>query len=94
MLFDSLRELLLRQSRCERRLEPGADARISRCVFGRGRRDAKGDDAPRGRSLGSAPAGLAEFLRLTHDVVCGQHEHERVVITFRREHGRHRDGGT
>ena len=49
---------------------------------------------PAARGLGGAPAGLTKFLRVMHDVVGGQHEHQRVAIALRREHGRHRDGGT
>ena len=56
--------------------------------------DAEGDDTPRGRGLGGVPAGLAKFLGVTHDMVGGQHEHERVAIALRCEHGGYRDGGT
>ena len=73
------------------KLLTGADVAVVRRRI-RGR-DAEGDDAPRGGGLCSAPARLAEFLRVAHDVVGGQHEHERVVITLRCEHGRDRDGG-
>ena len=49
---------------------------------------------PCGRGFGSAPAGLAEFLGVAHDMVGGQHQHECVAIAFGREHRRDRNRGT
>ena len=69
----------------------GADVAVIRRRIGG--HDAEGDDPPRARSPGRAPAGLAEFVGFADDVVGGQHEHERLGITFGCKHGGDRDGG-
>ena len=56
--------------------------------------DAEGDDPPLGGDRGGALAGCAEFVRLAHNVVGRQHEHEGIAITFRCEQGGDRDRKT
>ena len=58
----------------------GADVAVIRRRMGG--LDAEGDDAALGCGRCCAPAGLAEFLRLAHDVIGGEHQHQRVAIAL------------